>query len=104
MPSAEEHFQVYFSGRPSDSGEEVVNRLRYGVLDKPIYDWLSTHSRFRVGSHPHEPNRSGWIVEVDPYSPSSTPVKGTALGRFSHETATTVHIPDSRMVVYSGDG
>ena len=101
--SAEEHFQIYFFGRPGDSGEEVVNHLRYGVLGKPVYDWFSAYPRFRVGSHPHEPNRFGWVVEVDPYSPSSTPVKRTALGRFSHEAATTVHNRDGRIVVYSGD-
>lgn len=101
--SAEEHFQIYFLGRPGESGEEIVNHRRYGVVERPGFDWFSTNSRFHVGSHPHEPNRFGWVVEVDPYSPSSTPVKRTALGRFSHEAATTVHNPDGRVVVYSGD-
>ncbi len=101
--SAEEHFQTYFYGRSGESGEEIVNHLRYHVGDYAAHDWFQTHPRFHIASHPREPNRFGWVVEIDPYAPLSIPVKRTALGRFSHEAATTVHNPDGLVVVYSGD-
>jgi secreted PhoX family phosphatase len=45
----------------------------------------------------------GWIVEVDPFDPNSTPKKHTALGRFSHENTAMVIAPTGQLVVYMGD-
>ena len=59
--------------------------------------------RFDIFKHPNEPNRAGYVVEIDPKDPSSTPKKRTALGRFKHENAELVINNDGRVVVYMGD-
>ena len=100
---AEENIENYFRGDCSATGYETLNHRRFGLTLKPIYQWCLVDPRFDFEAEPHEPNRFGWIVELDPYDPTATPVKRTALGRLKHEGATTVLAPDGRVVVYSGD-
>ena len=56
-----------------------------------------------LDKEPNEPNRFGWIVEIDPYDPNHTSVKRTALGRCAHECATHAVSHDGRVAIYSGD-
>ncbi len=77
---------------------------RYGLRPGPTgYAWEVQHERFDHRKEPHESHRFGWIVEIDPFDPSSSPKKRTALGRFKHENAAWRLAPDGRVVVYMGD-
>lgn len=99
---AEENFHSYFAGDPEITSE-TRNLKRYGFRLKSGYAWSRYYERFDVEKDPHEANKFGWVVEYDPYHPTSVPVKRTALGRFAHEGATTAASHDGRVVVYSGD-
>jgi len=45
----------------------------------------------------------GWVVEVDPFDPASTPRKHTAMGRFRHENVAIRVGADGAVVAYMGD-
>ena len=101
--ACEENFNGYFSS--SDPELEVGAELkRYGVkLEDRGYAWATADERFDIARHPNEPNRAGYVVEIDPLNPTSTPKKRTALGRFKHENAEVVLAASGQVVVYMGD-
>jgi secreted PhoX family phosphatase len=107
---AEENFHGYFwtdvvdgDGKPDISDQpEAKNMKRYGVPGR-WYAWGKFYDRFNIDKEPNEPNRFGWVVEVDPRNPSAKPVKHTALGRFRHEGAETTVSSSGKLVVYMGD-
>ena len=97
--SGEENFMFYFGG-----GDNIpAHHRRWGMRKDGLYQWEKFDPRFDAAKEPNEPNRFGWVVEVDPYDPTSTPVKRTALGRAAHEGAWVAVTRDNRAVVYSGE-
>lgn len=88
----------------TNAGETTALEKRYGIgKSEESYRWSSVDDRFNAAKNPNEPNRFGWVVEIDPYTPGSRPVKHTCLGRIKHEGANTVIAKDGRAVVYTGD-
>jgi uncharacterized protein len=100
--TCEENFHGYFWGKVADDHPEAKNFKRYGVAGN-WYAWGKWYDRFDVAKEPNEANRFGWIVEIDPFDPASTPKKRTALGRFKHEGAAGIVNRDGRYVIYTGD-
>jgi hypothetical protein len=110
--TCEENWNGYFVnptgdvvGLPgNDQKLEILRgQSRYGITTTGFgYRWHEFDTRFDASANPNEPNRFGYVVEIDPYDPSCEPVKRTALGRFKHEGAVTVLANDNRVVVYMG--
>ncbi|WP_405616518.1 PhoX family protein [Streptomyces sp. NBC_00076] len=94
----EENFNQYFANASRDTDK------RYGIgTGASERKWERFDKRFDVAQEPNEAHRFGYVVELDPYDPHSTPRKHTALGRFKHEGATVRLTKDGRPVVYTGD-
>ncbi|WP_371223870.1 PhoX family protein [Roseovarius sp. 2305UL8-3] len=106
--TCEENFNGYFGSTEASEDQKPVQLdegyARYGIgADGWGYDYHKWDARFDTLQNPNEPHRAGWVVEIDPADPGSTPVKHTGLGRFKHENAELVLAPDGRVVVYMGD-
>ena len=107
---AEENFHGYFwsdildtDGAPDlTTHPDAAQKKRYGVPGM-WYAWGQHHDRFNIDKEPNYSNKFGWVVEVDPKDPTSTPIKHTALGRFRHEGAETIVSAGGKLVVYMGD-
>ncbi|MEE2860560.1 MAG: PhoX family phosphatase [Pseudomonadota bacterium] len=99
---AEENIHGYFTGELPTDHPEAANYERMGIPGG-TYQWGFFDKRFNVTDEPNEPNRFGWIVEVDVMDPNATPKKRTALGRFKHEGASSAVSKDGRVVFYLGD-
>ena len=97
--SGEENWMGYFGHGSSLSDHQK----RWGARKDGAYQWDKFDARFDAAKNPNEPNRFGWVVEVDPMDPTSTPVKRTAMGRAAHEGAWVGVTKDGRAVVYSGE-
>ena len=76
--SGEENFNQYFK---ADRHRPQGGALRLSST-QDTRNWRSVDPRWDATSpaYANEPNRFGWIVEIDPFDPKSTPVKHTAHG------------------------
>ena len=102
--SCEENFHGYFGADKGAAPAQDAASRRYNIAAGGQWvDWYRLDERFDISKHPHEPNRFGWVVEIDPMDPASTPVKRTALGRKNTESATCTLTRDGRVAVYMGD-
>jgi secreted PhoX family phosphatase len=100
--TCEENFNGFFGS--AQALPENPAYKRYGIAMKDAgVNWYPFDERFDVSKHPNEVNRFGWVVEIDPMDPKSTPIKRTALGRIKHENAEVVVNADGHVVVYMGD-
>jgi uncharacterized protein len=97
--TCEENFNLFFTHGASDNPKH----RRYGLDDGKYPWWGKYDTRFDLKQQPNTANHFGWVVEIDPYNPQSTPKKRTSLGRFKHETATLTVANTGQVVVYSGD-
>ena len=99
--TCEENFNAYFV---NGSGTLPPLQRRYGINERGFgYRWHEHDRRFDAAAHPNEPNRFGWVAEIDPYDPHHRAVKHTALGRMKHESAAFAMARDRRVVFYMGD-
>ena len=111
--TCEENWAGYFATRDADLPRELK---RYGLRSSSRFGWDTLpgdeFQRFDAtrkaadasGDYRNEPNHFGWIVEIDPFDPDSTPVKHSALGRFAHEGLIFAPVQAGRpLVCYSGD-
>ncbi|MFP5282282.1 MAG: PhoX family protein [Actinomycetes bacterium] len=99
--SGEENINGYFVANPDARGSK-----RYGLTSAPsTYGFEKVDPRFDATrpEYANEPHRFGYIVEVDPSSPTSTPRKHTALGRFKHEGANVRVDGEGTVAAYMGD-
>ncbi|MFN6953324.1 MAG: PhoX family protein [Acetobacteraceae bacterium] len=119
--TCEENWAGYFVNRTQVDQKPEVPRehARYGVpTGQARYNWdqargggdeferfdATTKGASPVEDYRNEPNAFGWVVEIDPFNPNSTPVKRTHLGRFAHESVEFAPVREGRPIVaYSGD-
>lgn len=100
--SGEENFNGYFKVPSAPAGQADAYK-RYGLTGSRGRGWERVDQRFDASQEPNEVNRFGYVVEVDPTDPTSTPVKHTALGRLKHEGANVTVARNGRVVAYTGD-
>ncbi|OYZ65936.1 MAG: phosphatase, partial [Sulfuricurvum sp. 24-42-5] len=112
--TCEENFNGYYAVG-TRTGKELASTKRYGLgvtSSAERYGWDSVYPQFKAtisgadatADYRNEPNTMGWCVEIDPLSPTSTPIKRTAMGRMAHEGAwPAAAVAGKPIVMYMGD-
>lgn len=125
--TCEENWAGYFRRIKADDDanrtpKELASFARYGVAgvgrelwatataSDPLDTSFSRWNAMRTGASAdgsddfrNVANTYGWVVEIDPFDPVSTPKKRTALGRFAHEGAWPGPVvPGKPLVWYMG--
>jgi secreted PhoX family phosphatase len=100
--TGEENWNGYYGTTDATFTPNALE-ARYG-LDRVGfgYRWYEVDPLWDLARNRNGPNQWGWVVELDPFDPGSTPVKRTALGRIKHEGALVTE-SRGRIVVYTGD-
>jgi hypothetical protein len=101
--SGEENFNSFFDKSGSLDPRYTTSYARYGISGSDSKGWSEVDPRFDLSTEPHEPFRFGWVVELDPTDPKSTPRKHTMLGRIKHEGANILISDSGKAVAYMGD-
>lgn len=119
--TCEENFRGYLidtrgDAIPEDKQRYSINGSGFGYSwsdlagdaseqDDEFARWNTTPSgETAAEDYRNEANQFGYIVEIDPYDPSSTPVKRTAMGRFAHEGAMPSNLKTGQQIAfYMGD-
>lgn len=103
--TCEENFNGYF-GASDPAYVFTEAQERYGFAPNGFgYGWHLFDKRFDIADpdYANEGNRYGWIVEIDPFDGSQTPVKRTAMGRFKHEAVAIKETATGQIAAYMGD-
>lgn len=104
MLSGEEGAMDVFAGDYKMlANQELVERQGWDEDENDIYRASKIDQRFKFEEEPNEWLKFDWVVEIDPFDPTSKPVKRTALGRMTHEGAQVALTPDNRVAIYMGD-
>jgi secreted PhoX family phosphatase len=123
--TCEENWAGYFHRREDDStrtAKELTAFKRYGIggATSGRYNWsragatdnTDLYRRWdasKTGASPEQDFRNvantfGWVVEIDPFNPNSTPRKRTSIGRLAHEGCWPAKaVAGQPLVFYTGD-
>ncbi|QQZ30490.1 PhoX family phosphatase [Thiothrix subterranea] len=123
--TCEENWAGYFYRREDNAvrtAKEVTAFARYGIKNDTSgrYNWsrpgitdtTDLYRRWNAGvtgasaaaDFRNVANTFGWIVEIDPFNPTSIPKKRTTMGRFAHEACFPAKpVAGKPVVFYMGD-